>query len=146
MRLDTPEPFSYPLDVRSRGEGAGAVAVRPVEEVPVKLKERKRDGVAILELSGKLMGGPDAEAFDSTLKTLLHEGIRNFLVDLDKVKWVNSTGLGILISGYSTVKKNGGDLKLLRVSSRIENIFMVSKLYTVFDSFDDEDEAVRSFA
>lgn len=112
----------------------------------MRIKERKRDGVAILELSGKLMGGPDADAFDATLKTLLHEGYRNILVDLDNVRWVNSTGLGILISGYSTVKKNGGDLKLLRVSSRIENIFMVSKLYTVFESFENEDEAVRSFA
>jgi anti-sigma B factor antagonist len=112
----------------------------------VRIKERKRDGVAILELSGKLMGGPDADAFDETLKALIHEGITNFIINLEKVKWVNSTGLGILIKGYSTVKKNGGDLKLLRVSHRIENIFMVSKLYTVFESFDDEDKAVASFS
>jgi anti-sigma B factor antagonist len=112
----------------------------------VRIKERKRDGVAILELSGKLMGGPDAEAFDETLKALIHEGIKNFVINLERVKWVNSTGLGILIKGYSTVKKNGGDLKLLRVSHRIENIFMVSKLYTVFESFDDEDKAVTSFS
>jgi anti-sigma B factor antagonist len=112
----------------------------------LKIKERKRDGVAILELSGKLMGGPDAEAFDATLKALLHEGMRNFLVSLERVHWVNSTGLGILISGYSTVQKNGGELKLLKVSSRIQNIFMVSKLFTVFESFEDEGEAVRSFA
>ncbi|MFH1844341.1 MAG: STAS domain-containing protein [bacterium] len=112
----------------------------------MKIKERKRDGVAILELSGKLMGGPDADAFDETLKTLIHEGAKNIVVSLEKVNWVNSTGLGILISGYSTIKKNGGDLKLLKVSSRIENIFMVSKLFTVFDSFDDEDEAVNSFS
>jgi anti-sigma B factor antagonist len=112
----------------------------------VRIKERKRDGIAILELSGKLMGGPDSEAFDETLKTLIHEGIRNFIVNLERVRWVNSTGLGILISGYQTVKKSGGELKLLKVSDRIENIFIVSKLYTVFDSFNDEDEAVRSFS
>ncbi|MFO7654432.1 MAG: STAS domain-containing protein [Candidatus Krumholzibacteriia bacterium] len=112
----------------------------------MKIKERKRDGVAILELSGKLMGGPDSEAFDETLKTLIHEGVRNFLVSMERVRWVNSTGLGILISGYQTVKKSGGELKLLRVSDRIENIFIVSKLYTVFESFDDEDEALRSFS
>jgi anti-sigma B factor antagonist len=117
-----------------------------IKEAPVRIKERKRDGIAILELSGKLMGGPDAEAFDETLKTLIHEGVRNFIISLEKVNWVNSTGLGILIQGYSTVKKNGGDLKLLKVSSRIENIFMVSKLFTVFESYDNEDEAVQSFS
>jgi anti-sigma B factor antagonist len=113
---------------------------------PLKIRERKRDGVAILEMSGKLMGGPDADAFDETLKTLIHEGCRNVIVNMDKVSWVNSTGLGILISGYTTLKKSGGELKLLKVSDRIENIFIVSKLYTVFASFQDEDEAVRSFS
>jgi len=112
----------------------------------VKIKERKREGVAILELSGKLMGGPDSEAFNQTLQALIHEGVKNFIVNLERVKWVNSTGLGILISGYSTVRKNGGELKLLKVSDRIENIFIVSKLYTVFQSYDDEEEAVSSFS
>ncbi len=112
----------------------------------MKIKERKRDGIAILEMSGKLMGGPDADAFAEILKTQIHEGVKNVIVNLEKVKWVNSTGLGILISGYSTLKKNGGELKLLKVSSRIQNIFMVSKLYTVFESFDDEDEALKSFS
>jgi len=72
--------------------------------------------------------------------------VRNFLVNMEKVKWVNSTGLGILISGYTTVKAAGGELKLLKVTERIENIFIVSKLSTVFNSYEDEDEAVRSFA
>lgn len=112
----------------------------------MKIKERKRDGVAILEMSGQLMGGPDADAFDEVLKTLIHEGCRNVLVNMEKVRWVNSTGLGILISGYTTLKKSGGELKLLKVSDRIENIFIVSKLYTVFESYQDEDEALRSFA
>ncbi len=112
----------------------------------MKIKERRRDGVAILEMSGKLMGGPDAEAFDEVLKTVIHEGCRNVIVNMEKVKWVNSTGLGILISGYTTLKKSGGELKLLKVSDRIENIFIVSKLFTVFESYQDEDEAVRSFS
>lgn len=112
----------------------------------MKIRERKRDGVAILEMSGRLMGGPDADAFDEVLKTLIHEGCRNVVVNMDKVRWVNSTGLGILISGYTTLKKSGGELKLLKVSDRIENIFIVSKLYTVFESYQDEDEAVRSFS
>lgn len=112
----------------------------------MKLKEKIRDGVVILEMSGKLMGGPDAETFDETLKTLIHEGHCNVIVNMDRVKWVNSTGLGILISGYTTLRKSGGELKLLKVSERIENIFVVSKLFTVFQSFSDEDEAVQSFS
>ena len=112
----------------------------------MKIKERKRDGVAVLEMSGKLMGGPDAEAFAEILKTLIHEGCHNVIVNMERVSWVNSTGLGILISGYTTLKKSGGELKLLNVSDRIQNIFIVSKLFTVFESFQDEDEAVRSFS
>ncbi len=112
----------------------------------MKIKERRRDGIAILDLSGKVMGGPDAETFNEALMTLMHEGVRNFIVNLEKVSWVNSTGLGILISGYTTVKKAGGELKLMKVTERIENIFVVSKLSTVFHSFEDEEEAVRSFA
>jgi anti-sigma B factor antagonist len=122
------------------------VPERAREGVQVKIKERKRDGVVILELNGKLMGGPDAAVFNDTLKTLIHEGHRNVLVDLARVNWVNSTGLGILISGYSTVRRSGGDLRLLNVSERVESIFMVSKLHTVFVSYSNEDEAVRSFA
>jgi anti-sigma B factor antagonist len=112
----------------------------------VKIKERRRDGIAILDISGNLMGGPDADAFNEVLRTLMHEGVRNFIVNLEKVRWVNSTGLGILISGYTTVKRAGGELKLLKITKRIENIFIVSKLSTVFHAFEDENEALRSFA
>ncbi len=112
----------------------------------MKIRERRRDGIAILDMSGKLMGGPDAEAFNEVLRTLMHEGVLNFIVNMEKVKWVNSTGLGILISGYTTVKRAGGELKLLKVTERIENIFIVSKLSTVFHAYEDEDEALRSFA
>lgn len=112
----------------------------------MKIKERRRDGIAIFDLSGNLMGGPDAEAFNEALRTCMHEGITNFIVNLEKVKWVNSTGLGILISGYTTVNRAGGELKLLKVTERIESIFIVSRLATVFQSFPDEDSAVRSFA
>ena len=92
------------------------------------------------------MGGPYAETFSETLKTLIHEDCHNVIVNMEKVKWVNSTGLGILISGYTTLRKSGGELKLLKVSDRIENIFIVSKLYTVFESYQDEDEAIQSFS
>jgi anti-sigma B factor antagonist len=112
----------------------------------MNIKEHKRDGVVILKISGKLMGGPDAISFDETLKTLLHEGSQNIIVDMGNISWINSTGLGILISGYSTIRKSGGELKLLNVSDRIQSIFMVSKLHTVFSTYSNEDDAVNSFA
>lgn len=112
----------------------------------MKIKEREQDGVAILELSGKIMGGPDSEKFSSTLKQLIHEEKTRVIVDLGKVTWVNSTGLGILISGYTTMKRSNGEMKLLNVSDRIESIFMVTKLASVFESYKDEDEAIQSFA
>jgi anti-sigma B factor antagonist len=112
----------------------------------MKIKERERDGVMVLEVSGKIMGGPDSELFSTTLKSLVHEEKLRVLVDLGSVTWVNSTGLGILISGYSTLKRNNGEMKLVNVSDRIDSIFMVTKLYSVFDSFKTEDEAIASFA
>lgn len=112
----------------------------------MKIKERQTDGVTILEVSGKIMGGPDAELFNTTLKSLIHQGQARVVVDLGKVTWVNSTGLGILISGYTTLKRNEGEMKLLNVSERIESIFMVTKLHSVFETYKDESEAVQSFA
>ena len=112
----------------------------------MKIKEREVDGVTILEVSGKIMGGPDSELLNRTRKSLIHQGKSRVVVDLAKVPWVNSTGLGILISGYTTLKRNEGEMKLLNVSDRIESIFMVTKLHSVFETYKSEDEAVQSFA
>jgi len=112
----------------------------------MKIKERARDGVVILEVSGKVMGGPDADLFKETLSGLINRGDPRVVLDLSKVTWVNSTGLGILISGYTSLKNANGEMKLLNVSDRIESIFMVTKLFSIFDAYKDEDEAVASFA
>ena len=90
--------------------------------------------------------GPIYERLGIRVATVVDGGFKKVILDLGGVPWINSTGLGILISGYTTLKKSGGELKLLKVSDRIENIFIVSKLYTVFESYQDEDEAIRSFA
>jgi anti-sigma B factor antagonist len=111
----------------------------------VKIKIRKTDSVAIIDLSGKLMGGPDADVFKETIKQLIQEGYKNVLVNLAHVPWVNSTGLGILIAGYTTLKREGGILKLTHVTDRIESILMITKLGTIFESFSDEQAALNSF-
>jgi anti-sigma B factor antagonist len=111
----------------------------------VKLKIRKTDSIAILDLTGKLMGGPDADVFKDTIKQLVEEGYKNVIVNLESVPWVNSTGLGILIAGYTTLKREGGALKLIHVTERIDSILMITKLGTIFESYSDEQQAIDSF-
>jgi anti-sigma B factor antagonist len=91
------------------------------------------------------MGGPDAESVRGAIKGCLDSGNKDILIDLGDVSWINSTGLGILIASHVTVTNAGGNLKLSRVSKRISQIFMVTKLHTVFDTFESEKEALASF-
>ena len=112
----------------------------------MRIESREKNGVIVLDLQGKLMGGPDAEAFKSTIRKFLDKGSKHIIVNLHGVDWINSTGVGILISGYTTMRRSGGDLKLLHVSDKIQSILYVTKLNLIFKCFDDEDEAVASFA
>jgi anti-sigma B factor antagonist len=109
------------------------------------LKERKGD-ITVLRLRGTLMGGPDSKVFDEALAEVLQSGATSVLVDMADISWVNSTGLGILIAGHRTVSTKGGSLKLLHVSKRIESLLMVTKLNTLFESYDDEAQAYASFS
>jgi len=111
----------------------------------MKIHREDSGGVTILRLNGKLMGGPDAEGFQKLVKELVEAGRKQVLVDMGKVSWVNSTGLGILISGYTTLRNAGGTLKLVGVNKRIDQIFMVTKLHTIFESFEEETRALSSF-
>jgi len=112
----------------------------------MKVNRNPMDPLMILEVSGKIMGGPDHDRFKEEITDLVENGYKDIILDFSGVPWINSTGLGILISGYTTLKRNNGEMKLLNVSDRIESIFIVTKLYSVFDSYKDEDEAVQSFA
>lgn len=111
----------------------------------MRIEPRERDGVVILDLRGKLMGGPDADAFKNTIQKLLEKGDKRVIVNLHNIDWINSTGVGILISAYATMRRSSGDLKLLHVSDKIRSILYVTKLNLIFKCFDDEDEAVSSF-
>ena len=115
------------------------------QEGELNFKQELKGDVMVLALSGKIMGGPDHERFQTEIKTLISEGYVDILLDMHKVSWVNSTGLGILVSAYHTLKKNGGALKICRVSDRIDNILNVTQLKLVFETFTDCDEALKSF-
>lgn len=111
----------------------------------MKVQTREQNGFIFLDLQGKLMGGPDADFFRNLIHGLIDEGKKKVIVNLSGVKWVNSTGVGILITGYTTLRRSGGDLKLLNISDKIQSILYVTKLNLIFECFDNEDEAMRSF-
>ena len=112
----------------------------------MKLNEKNIGDVVVLELSGKIMGGPDASLLNDKLHELVEAGKIKVVVDLSKVNWMNSSGLGILIGAMTTIKNNNGELKLANVTERIKSLFIITKLITVFESFESVDEAVESFS
>lgn len=111
----------------------------------MRLSDRLENEVAILEPSGKIMGGPDATLLHEKLHEHIEKGVKKVVIDLTKVDWVNSTGLGILISALTTMKNNGGQLKLANVTEKIHSLLTITKLVTVFDAHESVEDALSSF-
>jgi anti-sigma B factor antagonist len=111
----------------------------------MKISKQAHDSVTIMKLSGKIMGGPDHDLFHDEIKALVADGIVDIVLNMHKVSWINSTGLGVLVSGYHTIKKNGGAMKICEVSDRIDSILNITQLKLVFDTYDTEAEALDSF-
>jgi anti-sigma B factor antagonist len=111
----------------------------------IQFTDRSTDGLTVIELSGKIMGGPDAAQLNDRLHELLESGRIHIVADLSKVEWMNSSGLGILISGLTTIRNAGGDLKLAAVTDRIKSLLTITKLANVFDIHDTVEQARASF-
>ncbi len=109
----------------------------------MKLTDREENGVIILEPTGKIMGGPDASLLHDKLYEFIEQDKKKFVVDLSAVDWMNSTGLGILISGYTTLRNNNGQLKLANVTEKIKTLLVITKLDPVFESFDTIADAIQ---
>ncbi len=105
----------------------------------------ERYNCVVIELKGNVMGGPDAVNLNEKLHELIEQGKKNVVVNLSKVKFMNSSGLGMLIGGLTTMRKAGGDLRIANASDKIESLLMVTKLITVFKHFKSLDEAVASY-
>ena len=101
---------------------------------------------AILELKGDITGTTIDQEFSNTLHKLLAEGKKNIIIDLKETGFVNSSGLGMLIGGYTTMKNSGGDLKLANATQKIESLLVITKLTSVFTNYNSVDEAVKSFS
>lgn len=111
----------------------------------LKISQRDVGDVIVLELKGKLMGGSEANLLRDTMKDLIIADKRKVLIDLAHVSWIDSTGLGTLISAYTSLKKAEGELKLLRLTKKIHNLLVITQLITVLEDWDDEKEAIASF-
>ena len=111
----------------------------------MKLTDRLEGDVVILEPKGKIMGGPDASLLHDKLYEYIEQDRKKVIIDLGKVDWMNSTGLGILISGYTTLRNHEGQLKLVNVTEKIHSLLTITKLVTVFEAYDSVEEAIRSF-
>ncbi len=105
----------------------------------------ERYNAVVISLKGNVMGGPDGAKLHDTLHDLKENGKKNVVIDLSKTKFMNSSGLGMLISGMTTMRNAGGDLRLANVADRIQSLLVITKLITVFKHFDSVDEAVTSY-
>ena len=106
----------------------------------------ERFNSVVIEFKGNVMGGPDAVSLNEQLHELIDAGKTNVVVDLSKVKFMNSSGLGMLIGALTTMRKSGGDLRLANATDKIESLLIVTKLITVFKNFKSVDEAVESYS
>lgn len=109
------------------------------------IKERVVEGVSVLDLSGKIVLGEGDVQIKDRIRDLLSDGQRKILLNLGDVSYIDSAGLGALISSYATTKREGGQLKLVNLTRRVQDLLAITKLITVFDTFESEKEAIDSF-
>ncbi len=111
----------------------------------MKIKQNLQNDIMILELSGKIMGGPDHDKFKGEVDAMLAKDFKKIILDFDGVPWINSTGLGILISGFTSIKNAEGQMRICNVKERVLSIFYMSKLESVFEVHTTRSEAEASF-
>ncbi len=112
----------------------------------MRIKESFKGEVAVLTIVGNMMGGPESQKFHAKIKSLVEDGVTKVVIDLHKVKWMNSSGLGILMAGYGSLKDAGGNLKLAGAGDKLQSLFMLTKLQNFFESYESLDRALASFA
>jgi anti-sigma B factor antagonist len=110
-----------------------------------KANIRQVGDVMIMDLSGRIALGDGSGALREAVKDMLKEGQRKILLNLGDVGYIDSAGLGELVGAYATVTNQGGEIKLLNVQRRVDDLLQVTKLYTVFESFTSENAALHSF-
>jgi len=113
--------------------------------VTMKASSRKVDGVTIIDLSGRITLGEGSVVLRDTVKDISSKGEKKILLNLGDVTYIDSSGIGELVSAYTSVRNAGGELKLLNLTKKVHDLLQITKLYTVFDVQDDEASAIAAF-
>ena len=111
----------------------------------MKIKTRQVDGITIMDCSGRITLGEGSVQLRDAVRDLLAKGSKQILLNLGDVTYIDSSGIGELVSAFTTVRNQGGDLKLLNLTKKVHDLLQITKLYTVFDIKDDEASAISSF-
>jgi anti-sigma B factor antagonist len=111
----------------------------------MKVSSRQVNGVTIVDLSGRITLGEGSTVLRDTVRDLLSKGQKQILLNLAEVSYIDSSGIGELVSAYTSIRNQSGDLKLLNLTKKVHDLLQITKLYTVFDIKDDEAAAVASF-
>jgi anti-sigma B factor antagonist len=114
--------------------------------VSMKVNIRQVDGITVLDLSGRITLGEGSVQLRDAVRDLLAKGSKLILLNLADVNYIDSSGIGELVSAYTTVRNQGGELKLLNLTKKVHDLLQITKLYTVFDVKDDEASAIASYA
>ena len=109
------------------------------------IASREVDGVAVLDLSGRITLGEGSVQIRDAIRELLGKGRKSILLDLGEVNYIDSSGLGELVSAYTSARNQSAALKLLKLTKKVHDLLQLTKLYTVFDIYDDEAAAIASF-
>ncbi|HEU4934194.1 MAG TPA: STAS domain-containing protein, partial [Pyrinomonadaceae bacterium] len=115
------------------------------EMAELNINERQAGDVTVLDMSGKITIGEGSVALRTAIRRLLEEGKKRILLNLAGVSYVDSSGIGELVSSYTAINKEGGQLKLLNLTQKIQDLLTITKLLTVFDTYESEAEALNSF-
>jgi len=112
----------------------------------MRFEIKEKGDIVIIVLDGEMVGGPDATMLSEKLHGLIEEGRNRIIIDMAKVNYMNSSGLGILIGGLTTVRNNGGKLRLLNLAPKLQELLRITKLDQVFTLYDDEGKAIASLS
>jgi anti-sigma B factor antagonist len=113
--------------------------------VALSIASREVDGVTVLDLSGRITLGEGSVVVREAVRDLIGKGAKNILLNMGNVTYVDSSGLGELVSAFTTAKNQSAELKMLSLTKKVHDLLQITKLYTVFDIFDDEASAIASF-
>ena len=112
----------------------------------VKLSTRQVGDVSVVDVAGRITLGEGSSALRDLLREMVGKGQKKILLNLGEVSYIDSSGIGELVSGFTTVTNSGGEMKLLNLNKRVKDLLQITKLYTVFDVHEDEAGAIRAFA